>query len=78
MSMMIFLSPLRQTGRFRKNSHELDTEDMFSKEIREFISCVCSGKESEISSCQSVLNSMKIIDAEIKSTEDNGTKKSSD
>ena len=54
---------------------ELDTEDMFSKEIREFISCVCGGKESEISSCQSVLNSMKIIDAEIKSTEDNGTKK---
>lgn len=53
---------------------EVDETDYFMEEIKEFINCVTTNKESEISNCSSVLNSMKIADCEIRSAEENGKK----
>ncbi len=48
---------------------DYDREDHFIKEFRDFIDCVVAGKESEISQAYSVMNSVKIVDAEIRSVE---------
>jgi len=53
---------------------EVDEENHFMKELKEFIECAISGKESEISNCESVMKSMKIAEAEINSAEKNGEK----
>lgn len=51
---------------------EIDREDYFLKELREFIECTVSGRKSEISTGESVMNSVKIIDAELLSSQQNG------
>lgn len=53
---------------------EYDKTDYFYKELDEFINCAVSGQSSKISNCRSVMNSMKIAEAEIKSAEKNGEK----
>lgn len=53
---------------------ETDEEDYFYKELDEFITCVKENKESKISDCESVKNSIKIVTAEIESAEKNGEK----
>ena len=51
---------------------QIDEEDLFFKEMKEFVECVISNKESKIASCKSVMNSMRIAYAEISSAEQNG------
>lgn len=53
---------------------DVDNEDYFYKELDEFIKCVKSGKNSKISDCDSVKNSIKIVMSEIKSAENNGAR----
>jgi len=53
---------------------EIEENDHFYDEISEFIECVINKKESKISSCKSVMDSMRIAYAEISSAEKNGEK----
>lgn len=53
---------------------EVDKTDYFYKEMTEFISCVKNNTESEISDCESVKNSIKIVTKEIESATLNGKK----
>ena len=52
----------------------IDETDYFYKELSEFIDCAVKGEESKISDCKSVMNSMKIAEAEILSAEADGKK----
>ena len=53
---------------------EIDKEDYFMKEMKEFVDCVTSERWSKVASCMSVMDSMKIAYAEIESAEQKGKK----